>query len=207
MKRMMLLAVLTLALPLAAFANNTIDFGNLSGTLTGTSSGMSLTANLTSVYGLPGFGTVQGTDLGTISFTTGSLIAGGSMTMGGSFNPGALGSFVITSNGGGGLPSGVLFTGSFTGPVSWQISTLSNGNHQYTLSGTVSGTLYNGTKVTGLSYEVTVSTTGKGFFNGKIGVGSGDLNVVSSVPEPGTLGLLGTGLIGLAGVLHRKLKS
>jgi hypothetical protein len=194
MKRMMLLAVLTLALPLAAFANNTIDFGNLSGTLTGTSSGMSLTANLTSVYGLPGFGTVQGTDLGTISFTTGSLIAGGSMTMGGSFNPGALGSFVITSNGGGGLPSGVLFTGSFTGPVSWQISTLSNGNHQYTLSGTVSGTLYNGTKVTGL-------------FNGKIGVGSGDLNVVSSVPEPGTLGLLGTGLIGLAGVLHRKLKS
>src|ERR1700722_11184317 len=199
MKRMMLLAVLTLALPLAAFANNTIDFGNFSGTLTGTSSGMSLTANLTSVYGLPSFGTVQGTDLGTISFTTGSLIAGGSMTMGGSF--------VITSNGGGGLPSGVLFTGSFTGPVSWQISTLSNGNHQYTLSGTVSGTLYNGTKVTGLSYEVTVSTTGKGFFNGKIGVGSGDLNVVSSVPEPGTLGLLGTGLIGLAGVLHRKLKS
>jgi PEP-CTERM motif len=30
---------------------------------------------------------------------------------------------------------------------------------------------------------------------------------VSAVPEPGTLGLLGTGLIGVAGIVRRKLKS
>jgi hypothetical protein len=30
---------------------------------------------------------------------------------------------------------------------------------------------------------------------------------VTTVPEPGTLGLLGTGLIGVAGIVRRKLKS
>jgi len=45
--------------------------------------------------------------------------------------------------------------------------------------------------------------TGKGFFNGSVGLASGDTSL--SVPEPGTLSLFGTGLIGLAGVIRRKL--
>jgi hypothetical protein len=48
--------------------------------------------------------------------------------------------------------------------------------------------------------------TGKGFFNGSTNISSGDTNI-TTVPEPGTLGLLGTGLLGLAGALHRKLKA
>ena len=38
------------------------------------------------------------------------------------------------------------------------------------------------------------------------GVTSSFLNRVTALPEPGTLGLLGTGLIGFAVVLRRKLR-
>jgi len=49
-----------------------------------------------------------------------------------------------------------------------------------------------------------VINTGKGFFNGSTTISSGDTNIV--VAEPGSLTLLGTGLLGLAGVVRRKLK-
>jgi hypothetical protein len=42
---------------------------------------------------------------------------------------------------------------------------------------------------------------GKGFFDGSAGLSSGNTNL--SVPEPGTLGLLGTGLVGIAGLMRR----
>jgi PEP-CTERM motif len=41
--------------------------------------------------------------------------------------------------------------------------------------------------------------------NGKISTGSIDVSLVTT-PEPGTLGLIGTGLIGLAGIARRKLR-
>jgi hypothetical protein len=48
----------------------------------------------------------------------------------------------------------------------------------------------------------------KGFFNGSTTISSGDTNfTTSTVPEPGTLGLLGTGLVGVASIVRRKLKS
>ena len=76
-KKILLLAVLALALPLAAFASSTIDFTNSGGTLTGSSSGVSLSSStLIAVNGLFGGGLIQGTNLGSVSFTTGALVSG-----------------------------------------------------------------------------------------------------------------------------------
>jgi hypothetical protein len=123
--------------------------------------------------------------------------------MGGTFNSG--GSFVISGNGSNGLPSGAIFTGSFSGPVTWTLVTLANGTHNYTLTGSLSGIwASSGATVDGATIQLTINT-GKGYFNGLTTISSGDTNI-TSVPEPGTLGLLGTGLVGLAGVVRRKLK-
>jgi hypothetical protein len=203
MKRIVLMALLVMALPLAAFASG-VDFTNSGGTLAGSSDGMSLSGSeLIAVNGLNGGGLITG-GLGSVSFSTGSLIAGGSLQMGGSFNGG--GSFDIVGNGTNGIPNTTIFSGSFSGPVTWTLITLANGTHNYTLTGSITGTWYNGSLVQGATVQLTINT-GKGFFNGTTTISSGDTNIVTTVPEPGTLGLLGTGLIGLAGALHRKLKA
>ncbi|PYX60981.1 MAG: hypothetical protein DMG76_00850 [Acidobacteria bacterium] len=203
MKRVALLTLLALALPLAAFADS-IDTTNSGGTLTGSSAGLTLAGSeLIAANGLNGLGLVTG-DLGSVSFSTGALMAGGSLQMGGTFAAG--GSFLITGNGTNGIPNGAIFSGTFSGPATWTLVTLANGTHNYTLSGAVNGTWYNGSAVFGATTQLTINT-GRGFFNGTTSISSGDTNIVTSVPEPGTLGLLGTGLVGIAGAMHRKFKS
>jgi len=200
MKRILMLVLLALALPMAAFANNSVDFTNSGGTLSGSSAGLSLTGSeLIAVNGLNGLGLVTG-NLGSLSFTTGALTSG-SLQMGGTFAGG--GSFIIDGNGTNGIPSGAIFTGSFSGPVTWTLITLANGTHDYTLSGSVTGTTLSGATVEGATVQLVINT-GKGFFNGSTTISSGDTNIV--VAEPGSLTLLGTGLLGLAGVVRRKLK-
>jgi len=210
MKRVLLLALLALALPLAAFAGSSVDFTNGPGLLSGSNAGLSLTGSpLIAVNGLNGMGLTTG-NLGSVTFSTGALISG-SLKTGGTFAAG--GTFLVTGNGTNGIPNGVIFHGVFSGPVTWTLATLANGTHIYMLSGAIKGMTSSGV-VVGFSTQLTINT-GKDLFgasslNGAGGVliSGGNTNIdMSSVPEPGTLGLLGTGLVGLAGVLRRKLKS
>jgi hypothetical protein len=188
---MVLLAALVLTLPVLAFANS-IDFANQGGSVTGSTSGLTFSSTLIGVTGLSG-GAVAGVNLGTVQIVSGALSSGGSLANGGSFGGGTI---TITSNGDG-LPSGTLFTSTFTSATWTMVGTNPDGTHEYLLQANLAN---------GFTFQTAV-TTGKGFFSGEAQLLSGDTNTSSIVPEPGTLGLLGTGLLGIGGVLRRKLKS
>jgi hypothetical protein len=209
MRRSALLLLLILSLPVAMWANSSnVVFQNSGGKIVvGAGNSLQLkNSTLTSFTGLNGL-TSTGI-LGTVNFSTGTMMSGGSLANGGSFLSG--GSFSISGNGANGMATGVLFSGSFVGPVSW-VGTYDPagrhglGNWTYVLSGTVSGTLSNGAHATGGTLQFTFDVPNGQQFSKNVRLNQGVTTV--TVPEPSTLGLLGTGLLGLAGLVRRKLRS
>ena len=149
----------------------------------------SLNSGLTVSSVLTGFN-LNGTPIfsgpcGTISFSTGNLFAG-------SFSGG---SFEITLDG----TSAALISNTFAGTIS------AIGDDLFKLVGTFSGTA-DGINFTGYTTQVFELEYEDGHLSFDDLHGRTCINgSPATVPEPGSLTLLGTGLMGLGGLVRRKL--
>ncbi len=194
-----------LLLPMAAWASG-INLTNQYGTVTFTSSGLVSTGSE-----LMSFGAITasaGHDLGSVSFSTGAFSgtsiwnSGTFSSVGSSFDVTGIGPWAKALTGATKNPV-TLFAGSFVGPITWTVVSHVHDNYIFTLSGTIWGELYNGRSVSGTTTQTIYAFTDQEPFDHKGGIRLGKSNL--AVPEPGTLGLLGTGLIAMAGTLRRKL--
>jgi len=141
----------------------------------------------------------------TFSFTTGSLVSG-TLSGGGTFAAG--GSITISGTGANGIPLGVVFHGTFTGPSVWTATWNQNAgpNHDgrwyYSLTGSFAGTLSNGQHIAGKVTEDTFDVPGGKAFDSSVNLNGGVLNI--SVPEPETLSLMCTGLLAIGAFVKRQ---
>jgi hypothetical protein len=201
-----LLGLWALLVPMAAWASG-IDITNQFGTVTFTNSGLISTGSqLKSFNGLTAS---AGHALGSVSFSTGafsgaSIWSGGTFSATGStFDVIGVGAWARALTGQATNPV-AIFTGSFVGPISWTVVSHAPGQgYVFTLSGAIWGELYSGRDVSGTTTQTIYAFTDQEPFDHKGGIRLGSSNL--AVPEPSTLGLLGTGLISIAGVMRRRL--
>jgi hypothetical protein len=175
MRRVFVLGLLALALPTLALADSITDFEGFGTSAAGTAT---ITGTVTS-----------GQSLNITTALTGVNGVATSGTI--SWNTGALtgsGSSFTYSGGSLAIMSGAttLFSGTFSSSTPGTVTVTP-------VSILISGVLANG----GGTETITIMKSGAFSVSADIGV--------VTTPEPGTLGLIGTGLIGLAGLARRKL--
>ena len=196
MRRALILALVSLTLPMAAWADG-IDLLNHFGSITISNAG--ITSKGSQLFQFNGVN--AGHSLGSVSFSTGALVSG-SIQAGGIFSS-AGSSFSVVGKGNGGQPKGVIFSGAFTGPITWTLVSQNGQNLTFQLTGTLVGQLYNGTTVSGTTTQL-FRTTPAQLAQGIVHITSGQTHL-TGVPEPGTLSLLGLGMLGIAHRTRRRL--
>jgi hypothetical protein len=190
--------MVSLTLPVAAWADG-IDLFNKFGTIAISNAGITSKGSQLSQFN----GIAPGHSLGTVSFATGALLTGSIQT---SATFSSVGSFFkVVGIGNFGQPKGTIFSGAFVGPISWTLLSQSGASLIFQLSGALSGQLANGHMVSGTTTQLFHTTTAQ-LAKGIVHITSGQTHLTAA-PEPGTLGLLGLGLLGVAGKARRKFVS
>jgi len=217
MRRVVVFALLALVLPIAAWADG-INLTNQGGTVSisaiagtgglGTIGVSTITSRGSELTQWNGTQAKPGGSLGSVDFATGALLSGsisggGTFAGGGFFDVTGVGKWAQSLTGSKGPVA--LFTGSFTGPITWTLDSSTKNQSDYTLSGAISGTLWNGRAISGTTTQ-NIDILNRGQLNQGVGHLKGGTTGLST-PESGTLGLLGTGLLGIAGIFRRKFRS